>query len=120
MITINDFAKVEMRVGLVTAARDVEKSKKLIRLEVDFGQKSKDQRIIFTGVRTFGYAADDFTGKQFLFVTNLEPRPMMGEESQGMILAVDGPSEKLDNGEVKPGKPFFVSADGLPLGAVVR
>ncbi|MBT3249608.1 MAG: hypothetical protein HN846_00640 [Candidatus Pacebacteria bacterium] len=106
MINIDDFAKVEIKVGLVTQAEDVEKSNKLIRLQVDFGKE--ELRTIFTGVRTFGYAPEDFTDKQFLFVTNLEPRKMMGEESQGMILAVDGQD-----------KPFFVTAAGLPLGAKV-
>lgn len=107
MININDFAKVEIKVGLVTQAEDVEKSERLIRLHVDFGDD--DKRAIFTGVRTFGYTPEDFTDKQFLFVTNLEPRKMMGEESQGMILAVDGED-----------KPFFISAADLPLGAQVR
>jgi methionine--tRNA ligase beta chain len=111
MININDFAKVEMRVGLVTQAEDVEKSNKLIRLQVDFGEE--EVRTIFTGVRTFGYTTDDFADKQFLFVTNLEPRKMMGEESQGMILAVDGQEDGRD-------KPFFITAAGLPLGAKVN
>lgn len=88
MITIDDFAKVEMRVGKVIKAEDVEKSEKLIRLTVDFGEFG--QRIIFTGVRTYGYSAKDFVKKQFLFVINILYRKMMGEESQGMILAVDG------------------------------
>lgn len=107
MINIDDFSKVEIRVGLVTLAEEVDKSDKLIRLSVDFG--SEEVRTIFTGVRTFGYAPADFADKQFLFVTNLEPRKMMGEESQGMILAVDGED-----------KPFFITAEGLPLGAKVN
>ncbi|MBU0576458.1 hypothetical protein KJ707_00735 [Patescibacteria group bacterium] len=107
MINLNDFGKVEIKVGRVTQAENVEKSEKLIRLQVDFGKE--DVKTIFTGVRPFGYAPEDFTDKQFLFVTNLEPRKMMGEESQGMILAVDGDD-----------KPFFITAKGLPLGAQVR
>lgn len=107
MITIDDFSKVEIRVGKVTKAENVEKSEKLIRLSVDFGDEA---RTIFTGVRLFGFDAADFDQKQFLFVTNLEPKKMMGEESQGMILAVDG----------EEGKPIFVSAEGMPLGARIR
>ncbi|MFH1533612.1 MAG: hypothetical protein ABID64_01645, partial [Nitrospirota bacterium] len=117
-ITINDFSKVEIRVGKVTTAENVEKSEKLIRLHVDFGDFGK--RIIFTGIRTYGYTADDFTGKQFLFVVNLEPRKMPSyvktsagmvvEESQGMILAVDD----ADN------KPAFIKAEGLPVGSKIR
>lgn len=117
-ITINDFSKVEIRVGLVEQAEHVEKSEKLIRLHVDFGSFGK--RVIFTGVRTYGYTADNFTGKQFLFVVNLEPRKMPSyvktsagavvEESQGMILAVDSAD----------GKPLFISGKGLPIGSKIR
>jgi methionyl-tRNA synthetase len=106
MIDINEFGKVEIRVGLVVEAENVEKSEKLIRLTVDFGD---EKRTIFTGVRGYGYTADDFADKKFLFVTNLEYRKIMGEESQGMILAVDSED-----------KPLFISAEGLPLGAKVR
>lgn len=116
MITIEEFAKLEMRVGKVTEAVDVPKSEKLIRLTVDFGEQGK--RIIFTGVRGYGYSAGDFSGKQFLFVVNLEPRKMMGEESQGMILAVDGLEQ--DFGEHADKRPEFISAEGLPVGALVR
>ncbi len=112
MISIEDFGKTEIRVGKVTEATDVEKSEKLIRLVVSFGEF---ERIIFTGVRTYGYTGADFLGKRFLFVTNLEYRKMMGEESQGMILAVDNTP---DEGGLA--KPIFVSAEGLPVGAKVR
>jgi len=107
-ITIEDFGRVELRVGYVEQAQNVEKSEKLIRLHVDVGEPKK--RTIFTGVRGYGYTSDDFSGKQFFFVTNLMPRTMMGEESQGMILAVDGAD----------GKPLFVSAEGLPVGSSIR
>jgi len=107
-IAIEDFNKITMMVGMVEQAEDVEKSTKLIRLHVDFGHYGK--RTIFTGVRTYGYTADDFSGKQFLFVVNLEPRKMIGEESQGMILAVDSIN----------GKPLFISGEGLPIGSPIR
>lgn len=108
MINIDQFKEIEMRVGLVTEATNVEGSEKLIRLTVDLGD---EKRIIFTGVRLYGYMAEWFVNKKFLFVTNLEYRKMMGEESQGMILAVDG----VD------GKPVFVQiGDDAPMGARVR
>ena len=116
MISIDDFAKVEMRVGKVVKAEDVEKSEKLIRLTVDFGELGK--RIIFIGVRTYGYCAADFQDKQWLFVTNIPYRKMMGEESQGMILAVDG--DDLPFGEHGPKKPIFISGKDMPVGAKVR
>jgi tryptophanyl-tRNA synthetase len=107
-ININEFSRIEMRVGKVEAAENVEKSEKLIRLHIDFGEIGK--RIIFTGVRGYGYKPEDFTGKQFFFVVNLEYRKIMGEESQGMILAVDG----------NDGKPQFISADNMPTGSRIR
>jgi tryptophanyl-tRNA synthetase len=106
VITIDDFSKVELRVGKVTMAENVEKSEKLIRLHVDFAEFG--QRVIFTGVRTYGFTLEDFIGKQFFFVTNLQYRKMLGEESQGMILAVGDD------------KPIFVSAEGLPIGSKIR
>lgn len=106
-ITIDDFAKVEFKVGKVVGATNKEGSDKLIRLVVDIAEEKP--RIVFTGVRGFGYTPDDFIGKQFFFITNLAPRKMMDEGSQGMILAVDGPN-----------KPIFVSAEGMPVGAKVR
>jgi methionine--tRNA ligase beta chain len=126
-ITIDDFSKVEIRVGKVELAENVEKSEKLIRLHVDFGSFGK--RIIFTGVRGYGYTPEDFVSKQFLFVTNLLPRKMMGEESQGMILAVDSFSPEYSgeasglknaNEEKTVSKPLFISGEGLPVGSKIR
>lgn len=107
MITVDDFAKVEIRVGLVKEAINKEGSEKLIRLTVDFGTEI---RVIFTGVRSYGFVPEDFAGKKFLFVTNLEYRKMMDEESQGMILAVDSTESK----------PIFIETPNLPVGAKVR
>ncbi|MEK7119111.1 MAG: hypothetical protein AAB889_01165, partial [Patescibacteria group bacterium] len=114
IISIEEFGKVEMRVGKVVEATNKEGSEKLIRLVVDFGPAfaksyGEARRIIFTGVRGFGYTTEDFLNKQFFFITNLAPRKMMDEESQGMILAVDGAD-----------KPLFLSAEGLPVGAKIR
>jgi methionine--tRNA ligase beta chain len=107
MITIDEFSKIEMRVGLVVGASIVEGSEKLIRLEVDFGE---EKRIIFTGVRKW-YEPDYFTGRKFVFVTNLEPRKMMGEESQGMIMAAEG----------SEGTPIFVAPiEAVEPGSKIR
>lgn len=108
IVTLDDFAKIEVRVGKVLEAKNKEGSEKLIRLVVDVGEEKP--RIIFTGVRVYGYTPEDFSGKQFFFITNLAPRKMMDEESQGMILAVDG----LD------GKPQFIPAEGMSVGAKIR
>ncbi len=117
-ISIEDFARVEVRVGRVVKATNKEGSEKLIRLVVDIGEKVP--RIVFTGVRGFGYTPKDFEGKQFLFITNLMFRKMMDEESQGMILAVDSP--RLSSGEAGgvDKKPQFISAEGMPVGSKIR
>jgi methionyl-tRNA synthetase len=108
IISIDEFARVEMRVGKVTEAANKEGSGKLIRLVVDVGEEKP--RIIFTAVRPFGYTPEFFLGKQFFFITNLAPRKMMDEYSQGMIMAIDG----------SDGKPQFLSGDGMPAGAKIR
>ena len=102
-----------MRVGKVIEAIDVEKSEKLIRLVVDFGELGK--RIIFTAVRQYGFTPEYFLGKQFFFVVNLEYRKMMGEESQGMIVAVDSSASSE-----QASKPIFLTGDGMPVGARIR
>lgn len=115
MLTIDQFKEMEMRVGLVVEAVDQPGSEKLIKLTVDLGE---ERRTIFTAVRPFGYTPEYFLNKKFIFVTNLEPKKIMGEESQGMILAVDGPE----------GKPVFIvpvedlpaGRQGVPVGAMVR
>ncbi len=101
MITIDDFAKIELKVGTVIEAEDVEGSDKLIKQIVDFGT---EKRQILSGIKKW-YKPEDLIGKQFVYVTNLEPRVMMGLESQGMILAADTdkpiplkPFKKVPNG----------------------
>ncbi len=82
-LTFDEFMKVDLRVGTVTAAERVPKSEKLIRMDVSFGNF---KRQILAGVgRTFQPEA--LVGKQFVFVVNLPPRKMMGLESHGMALA---------------------------------
>ena len=92
-ITFDDFQKVDIRVGKVIQATDVNGSDKLLRLEVDFGELGK--KVIFSGVKPV-YKPSDLEGKQFSFVVNIPPRHIMGEESQGMILeALDGDEYKI-------------------------
>lgn len=86
MISFDDFLKVELKVGTVMDAEDVEGSEKLIKLKVDLGEE--EPRQILAGVRKW-YSLKDLVGKQVVIVANLEPRKMMGLESEGMILAAD-------------------------------
>lgn len=90
MITIDDFLKVGLRIGTVLEAEDVGGSEKLIKLKVDLGEDppAGGPRQILAGVKQW-YKAKDFVGKQVVVVVNLEPKVMMGLESQGMMLAAD-------------------------------
>lgn len=85
-ITIDEFAKVQLRVGVVEQCEMVPGSDKLYKLQVDFGSLGKRQ--ILTGVAKH-VKAEAFVGKQSMFVTNLKPRKMMGLESHGMMLFAD-------------------------------
>ena len=118
MVKLDQFKEVEMRVGLVVEAANQPGSEKLIKLTVDFGD---EQRTIFTAVRPFGYTPDYFIGKKWLFVTNVEPKKIMGEESQGMILAVDPSTSSGQAGSGQAGKPVFVVPAGeVEVGAKIR
>lgn len=91
-VTIDDFGKLDIRIGTVTAAEKVEKSNKLLKLTVNSGL---DTRTILSGIAQ-SYSPEELVGKQVTFIANLAPRTMMGMESQGMVLtASDG------NGKVK-------------------
>jgi methionyl-tRNA synthetase len=82
-ITIDDFAKVELRVAEVVAAEPVPKSKKLLKLTVSLGE---EQRTMVAGIAEH-YAPADLVGKKVVVVVNLEPAKLMGVESNGMVLA---------------------------------
>jgi len=84
-VTYEDFAKLELRVGLVKNAEILEKSEKLLKLTVDFGT---EERQVLSGIRKF-YSPEDVVGKKFVFVTNLQKRKIMGMESQAMIMAAE-------------------------------
>lgn len=82
--TIDDFQKIEIKLGTVFSVDVVEGADKLYILKVDVGEAAPRQ--ILSGIREF-VQPEDLLGKQFPFVTNLAPRMLRGYESQGMILA---------------------------------
>lgn len=130
--TIDDFAKIEMKIGTILKAEYIEGADKLLRLEVDFGPaavpaielsgvlnsaedapdapkeeepEDRDIRQILSGIREY-YSPEQLVGKQCPFVTNLAPRKMRGLESHGMILAVgqkSGVALLHPDKEVSPG-----------------
>ncbi len=94
MIKIDDFQKIDLRVGTILEAEKVENSEKLLKLKVDFGKEVENSpRTILSGIAKY-YAPEDLIGKQVVAIVNLEPRMMMGLESQGMLLASSS-GEKL-------------------------
>ncbi len=106
-ITIDELAKVQLRVGLVLEAERIPKSKKLLRLKVDLGEP--EPRQIVAGMAE-SYEPEQMVGRRVVVVANLKPARLMGVESQGMILAAD-----------IGGKAFLLSPDGeVPPGATVR
>jgi methionyl-tRNA synthetase len=82
-ISIDDFAKIELRVGLVKVAERVPKADKLLRLEVDIGT---EVRQVLAGIAE-SYAPETLVGRKVVIVANLAPRKLRGMESNGMIVA---------------------------------
>lgn len=102
MIKIEDLLKVEIRVGTIVEVEIVEASEKLLKLKVDFGELGFRQ--VLSGIRKF-FSKEDLLNKQFAFITNLEPRKMLGLDSEAMILATGEaslalftPTLKVQNG----------------------
>jgi len=90
-ITFDDFMKMDIRVGTITAAKKVEKSSKLLHLTVDLGF---EERTVLSGIAKF-YKPEEVIGQQVLLLANLAPRKMMGVESQGMVLMAEDAEGKL-------------------------
>jgi len=82
-ITIDDFIKLDLRVGTIVECEIVEGSEKLLKSQVDFGDLGMRQ--VLSGIKKY-YTSEVMKGKQALFVINLKPRKMMGHSSQGMML----------------------------------
>ncbi len=103
-ITIDDFAKIDLRTAIVLKAEKIEKSNKLLKLQVDLGA---EQRQIIAGIAK-DYAPEEIIGKQVIVVANLKEAKLMGEISQGMILAANQKKKLVISGldkEIAPGNP---------------
>lgn len=104
MITIDDFAKVDLRVAVVKAAEAHPNADRLLVLKIDAGDGIEDRQLV-AGIRAH-YEPEDLVGKKIVIVNNLEPAVLRGVESQGMILAAsDGEIVTLltTEKEVSPG-----------------
>jgi methionyl-tRNA synthetase len=106
-ITIDDFAKVDLRVGIVKVAERVPKSDKLLRLEIDIGT---EVRQVLAGIAE-AYAPEPLVGRKVVIVANLAPRKLRGYESNGMIVAAS----------LEGGKPALASfLEDVPIGARLK
>ena len=107
-IAIEDFAKVELRVGVVKSAERIQGADKLLKLLVDVGD---EVRQVLAGI-ALAYAPEELVGRKVVIVANLAPRKMRGLESNGMLLAASvGPD----------GKPVLCTfAEDVPAGAKVK
>ncbi len=106
-IGIEDFAKVELLTAKVTACEPIPKAKKLLKLTLDDG--SGTPRTVASGIALW-YKPEDLIGHTVIVVANLKPAKLCGVESNGMILAADGP-----DGDAK-----VVFVDGMAPGSKVR
>jgi len=85
LINFTDLEKVDVRVGLIEKVEDIEKSDKLVRLTVNFGDFSLN---ILVGLKKERANPKEIEGKQALFVVNLEPKEIFGEMSEGMLFDI--------------------------------
>jgi methionyl-tRNA synthetase len=106
LITIDDFKKIKLRTAKVLEAERVPKSKKLLRLQIAVGS---EQRQIVAGIGE-KYTPESLVGKSIVVVANLQPAKLMGNESNGMLLAVND-----DNGVVTLVAPDAEAAPGLEV-----
>jgi len=106
MISFEDFKKLEIRIGKVLSAEKIKGSDKLLKLEVDLG---KEKRQIVAGVAEF-FEPEYLLNKELPILVNLEPRKIMGRESQGMILAADVSGEPI----------LIIPEKEVPPGSVIR
>ncbi|HTS46216.1 MAG TPA: methionine--tRNA ligase [Puia sp.] len=105
-IQYDDFAKLDLKTGIILSAEKVEKADKLLKLEIDLGF---EKRTVVSGI-ALHFKPEEIIGRQVVVVANLAPRKMKGIESNGMILMAEG----------KDGKLVFVNPDeNTPAGASV-
>jgi methionyl-tRNA synthetase len=108
-ITIEDFVKVELRVGEVLTAERIPKSDKLLRFTVDLGEP--EPRQILAGIAEY-YEPEKLVGRKLVIVSNLKPRKLRGFESQGMVLAASAGEE---------GRPVLATfAEDVPNGTKLK
>lgn len=81
-VSIEDFSKLDIRVGEIKSIEEIKKSQKLLKIIIDIGE----ERQVVAGIKPY-YNPEDLLGKKVIVLANLEPAKLMGVESRGMILA---------------------------------
>lgn len=108
MIEIDDFMKIDLRIGKVVSAEEIPEANKLLRLQIDIGEEKPRQ--IIAGIKA-SYKAADLAGRSVLVVANLKPRQMKFGMSEGMVLAASNDQQQL----------FVLSPDqGAAVGSRVK
>lgn len=109
MVSIDDFKKLEIKIGKILSAERVPETDKLLKLEVDLGEEKPRQ--IISGIALYFDDIQTLVGKHCPFITNLEPRVIKGLESNGMIMAASSSDG---------GFSLLESSNNLPAGSEVR
>ena len=94
LVSFGEFQKIELKVGQIMLAERIEKSEKLIRLEVDVGDEEGPRQIV-AGIAKH-YEAEVLVGRKIVVVANLKPAKLMGYESRGMVLAASDDAGNLE------------------------
>jgi methionyl-tRNA synthetase len=106
-ITYEDFAKLDIRTGIIIAAEKVAKTKKLLKLTIDTGL---DKRIVVSGIAEF-YEPEKIIGQAVAILINLEPKTIKGIKSQGMILMAENAKGELV---------FVIPAKSIEAGSTIK
>lgn len=93
LISYADFAKLDLRIGTIEKVEPLPNSEKLLRLTVALGEDYGTVEIL-SGIAQF-YSVKDLMGKQCVFLANLEPKPMAGSVSHGMLIAIDDDTKPI-------------------------
>jgi methionyl-tRNA synthetase len=109
MISIDDFKKIDIKVGKILLAEKIPDTDKLLKLSVDLGEATPRQ--IVSGISLYFPDCSVLVGRKCMFVANLEPRVIRGYESQGMILAVSTEDEKFS---------LLTPSDDIPVGTSAK
>jgi len=115
VITYDEFAKLDLRVGQVVKAEVLEWSEKLLKFEVDLGSDI-GTRVIFSGIKKW-YEPKSMVGKKYIFLVNMETKRMGSEESQGMMIMAD--TRDGNPGDIE--KPILIEVpESVETGVIVR